>query len=49
LGKSEYLKKSENKSNSLEKTFRKRTLQCSQAGLAESKECNSNDEIPKKE
>ncbi|RIB12650.1 hypothetical protein C2G38_2200054 [Gigaspora rosea] len=38
LGKSEYLKKSENKSNSLEKTFRKRTLQCSQAGLAESKE-----------
>ncbi|CAG8851737.1 18835_t:CDS:2, partial [Gigaspora margarita] len=47
--KSEYLKESENKSYSLEKSFRKRTLLCSQAGFAESKECNSNDEIPKKE
>ncbi|RIB30355.1 hypothetical protein C2G38_2152825 [Gigaspora rosea] len=38
LKKSEYLKESKNKSNSLEKSFRKRTLLCSQPGFAKSKE-----------
>ncbi|CAG8679532.1 30193_t:CDS:2, partial [Gigaspora margarita] len=49
LGKFKYLKESKNKSNSLEKSFQKRILLCSRAGFAKSKECNSNDKIPKKE